>query len=146
LNKNEKKLYVQSRNKLFDEEYNIEEKNLKNRNTKPLQQAKSITESLERTKRIISENSDRMISSMDVLGKNRESINNFVNTKTNTLEDLEKTRKLLRDIKWNEKKNIYYKYLSFLFFILVVIYVINKRIPFITLFFFILNKIKNIFI
>jgi hypothetical protein len=75
---------------------------------------------------------------------NRDSLKQTIHVKSGTNEKLIEAKRKIRKLKEDEYWKQVYILLSFFFFLLVCLYVFNKRIPIITLVWRIISKIIEI--
>jgi len=107
-------------------------------------QSRKVTESLFRTRSIISSNIDRASSSMEKLSESSSIFQNAIKTQEGYQDKVTQSTNIIRELKWKEKRDHFITLACFLFYILVVLYVFNRRLPIFSFVYYILGLVWSL--
>ena len=108
-------------------------------------QSRKITDSLKRTKAIISSNIERTSVSMEKLSEQSSIFERAIKTQEGYQDKVKQSSLLIKDLKWKERRDHFITLGCFLFYVLVVLVVFNHRIPIFSLIYYLTSGIFGLF-
>ncbi|KAF0977439.1 hypothetical protein FDP41_003431 [Naegleria fowleri] len=108
-------------------------------------QSRKITDSLKRTKAIIAQNLERTSNSMEQLSEQSSIFQKAVKSQDEYQDKVNQSTKLIRELKWKERRDHFITLVCFLFYVVVILVVFNHRIPLISIAFYIMSTLWSLF-
>ena len=125
---------------------NVEGEKKKSQTTKQQsRQSRKVTDSLRRTKAIISQNIERTTNSMEQLAEQSSIFQKAIKSQDGYQDKVNQSTKIIRDLKSKERRDHFLTLGCFLFYVFVVLLVFNHRLPIFSLLYYTVSTFWSLF-
>ncbi|KAL0478766.1 vesicle transport protein SEC20 [Acrasis kona] len=126
------KYQLESKNLILESRKSLMGTDIFNQKTSTFKKATKVTSLLEDTRNNLEENLSRTTNAMSVLGNSSQVLRASIAKQSQTSVDIQKATDEIKRLDWQEKKDRFMTRAAALLFILLCIWIFNKRIPIVT--------------